>query len=122
MNDQTGEPGLYGEYYDDKFLEGTPQTRVDKVVNFDPVNNPPDPYTNFRHKSMRWSGYITPNFSGVYKIGVNSDDGVRMWLNGELVVDEWHNRGMTTDQVELDIYQNMNHLIMVLLMKLLMIL
>ena len=73
VNDQTGEPGLYGEYYDDKFLEGTPQTRVDKVVNFDPVNNPPDPYTNFRHKSMRWSGYITPNFSGVYKIGVNSD-------------------------------------------------
>ena len=102
VNDQTGESGLYGEYYDDKFLEGTPQTRVDKVVNFDPVNNPPDPYINFRHKSMRWSGYITPNFSGVYKIGVNSDDGVRMWLNGELVVDEWHNRGMTTDQVELD--------------------
>ncbi|WP_299320601.1 glycoside hydrolase family 3 protein [uncultured Maribacter sp.] len=102
VNDQTGESGLYGEYYDDKFLEGTPQTRIDKVVNFDPVNNPPDTYTNFRHKSMRWSGYITPNFSGVYKIGVNSDDGVKMWLNGELVVDEWHNRGMTTDQVAID--------------------
>ncbi|WP_282117100.1 glycoside hydrolase family 3 protein [Cellulophaga baltica] len=100
-NDHNEETGLYGEYFDDKFLEGTPQTRVDKVVNFDPVNNPPDPYTNFRHKSMRWTGYITPNFSGTYKIGVNSDDGVRMWLNDELVVDEWHNRGMTTDQVEI---------------------
>ena len=100
-NDHNEETGLYGEYFDDKFLEGTPQTRVDKVVNFDPVNNPPDPYTNFRHKSMRWTGYIAPNFSGTYKIGVNSDDGVRMWLNEELVVDEWHNRGMTTDQVEI---------------------
>lgn len=100
-NDHTNEPGLYGEYFDDKFLEGTPLTRVDKVVNFDPVNNPPDPYTNFRHKSIRWTGHITPNFSGTYKIGVNSDDGVRLWLNNELVVDEWHNRGMTTDQVEI---------------------
>ncbi|MHA7943833.1 glycoside hydrolase family 3 protein [Formosa sp. 3Alg 14/1] len=100
-NDHNDETGLYGEYFDDKFLEGTPQTRVDKVVNFDPVNNPPDPYTNYRHKSIRWTGYITPNFSGTYKIGVNSDDGVRLWLNNELVVDAWHNRGMTTDQVEI---------------------
>ncbi|WP_158847973.1 glycoside hydrolase family 3 protein [Algibacter sp. L1A34] len=101
-NDFNDEPGLYGEYFDDKFLEGTPQTRVDKVVNFDPVNNPPDPYTNYRHKSMRWTGYIKPNFSGTYKIGVNSDDGIRLWLNNELVVDAWHNRGTTTDQVEIN--------------------
>lgn len=100
-NDFNDEKGLYAEYYDDKFLVGTPQTRVDKEVNFDPVNNPPDPYTNYRHKSMRWTGYITPNVSGTYKIGVNSDDGIRLWLNNKLVVDEWHNRGATTDQVDL---------------------
>lgn len=94
-------PGLYAEYYDDKFLTGTPQTRIDKVVDFDPVNQPPDPYTNYRHKSIRWTGFITPNVSGDYKIGVNSDDGVRMWLNDKMVVDEWHNRGATTDQVKI---------------------
>ncbi|MBJ2175904.1 glycoside hydrolase family 3 C-terminal domain-containing protein [Aureibaculum sp. A20] len=101
-NDFNDESGLFGEYFDDKFLEGTPQTRIDKVVNFDPVNNPPDPYTNYRHKSIRWTGYITPNFSGSYKIGVNSDDGIRLWLNNKLVVDEWHNRGATTDQVKIN--------------------
>lgn len=100
-NDFNNEKGLYAEYFDDKFLDGTPQTRVDKEVNFDPVNNPPDPYTNYRHKSMRWTGYIKPNVSGTYKIGVNSDDGIRLWLNNELLVDEWHNRGATTDQVEI---------------------
>ncbi len=100
-NDKNDKKGLFAEYFDDKFLEGTPQTRIDNVVNFDPVNQPPDPYTNYRHKSMRWTGYIAPNISGTYKIGVNSDDGIRLWLNGELVVDEWHNRGTTTDQVEL---------------------
>lgn len=101
VNDETDGKGLFAEYYDDKFLEGIPQTRIDKGVNFDPVNQPPDPYSNYKHKSMRWTGYIAPNITGVYKIGVNSDDGIRLWLNGELVVDEWHNRGMTTDQVDI---------------------
>ncbi|WP_165732090.1 glycoside hydrolase family 3 C-terminal domain-containing protein [Polaribacter sp. 20A6] len=100
-NDKNDEKGLFAEYYDDKFLEGTPRTRTDKVVNFDPVNQPPDSYSNYRHKSMRWTGYITPNITGSYKIGVNSDDGVRLWLNDKLVVDEWHNRGKTTDQVDI---------------------
>ena len=100
-NDKNNEKGLFAEYYDDKFLEGTPRTRTDKVVNFDPVNQPPDSYSNYRHKSMRWTGYLAPNISGAYKIGVNSDDGVRLWLNGKLVVDEWHNRGKTTDQVDI---------------------
>lgn len=101
-NDSNDETGLYAEYFDDKFLEGTPKTRVDKEVNFDPVNQPPDPYTSFRHKSIRWTGYITPNASGRYKIGVNSDDGIRLWLNNEMVVDEWYNRGTTTDQVAIE--------------------
>lgn len=100
-NDKNDEKGLYAEYYDDKFLTGTPLTRTDAVVNFDPVNNPPDPYTNFRHKSMRWTGYLAPNITGDYKIGVNSDDGIRLWLNDELVVDDWKNRGATTDQVDI---------------------
>ncbi|WP_373942259.1 glycoside hydrolase family 3 C-terminal domain-containing protein [Polaribacter sejongensis] len=100
-NDKNDEKGLFAEYYDDKFLEGTPRTRTDKVVNFDPVNQPPDSYSNYRHKSMRWTSYITPNITGSYKIGVNSDDGVRLWLNDKLVVDEWHNRGKTTDQVDI---------------------
>lgn len=100
-NSSNGEHGLFAEYYDDKFLEGTPKTRVDRVVDFDPVNQPPDPYTAFRHKSIRWTGFVKPTSSGTYKIGVNSDDGVRLWINGELKVDEWHNRGATTDQVEI---------------------
>ena len=101
-NDHSKENGLYAEYYDDKFLEGVAQTRIDEVIDFDPVNQPPDPYTAARHKSIRWTGYITPSISGKYKIGVKSDDGIRLWLNDLLVVDSWYNRGATTDQVELE--------------------
>lgn len=94
--------GLSAAYYNNKFLEGTPKTRIDKVVNFDPVNQPPDPYTAPRKKSIRWTGFINPQISGNYKIGVNSDDGIRLWLNNKLMVDEWHNRGATTDQVDIE--------------------
>jgi len=100
-NDKNNDPGLFVEYYNDKFLEGTPGTRTDEVVNFDPVNQPPDPYSNYLHKSIRWTGHLAPNISGSYKIGVNSDDGIRLWVNDELLVDQWHNRGATTDQVEI---------------------
>lgn len=101
-NDQSEENGLYAEYYDDKYLEGEPQTRIDKVVDFEPVNQAPDPFTSARHISMRWTGYITPTVSGLFKIGVNSDDGIRLWLNDKLVIDSWYNRGATTDQVEIE--------------------
>lgn len=101
-NDSNNEKGLFAEYYNNKFLEGTAKTRIDKTVNFDPVNLPPDPYTATPHKSIRWTGFIKPTVSGDYKIGVNSDDGVRLWLNNELVVDQWHNRGATTDQVAIE--------------------
>jgi beta-glucosidase len=102
LNDKNNEKGLYAEYFDNKFLEGTAKNRTDKTVNFDPVNLPPDPYVTTPHKSIRWTGFIKPTFSGTYKIGVNSDDGVRLWLNDKLVIDEWKNRGATTDQVEIE--------------------
>jgi beta-glucosidase len=102
LNSKNNEKGLFAEYFDNKLLEGTAKSRTDKTVNFDPVNQPPDPYVTSPLKSIRWTGFIKPTFSGTYKIGVNSDDGVRLWLNDKLVVDEWHNRGATTDQVELE--------------------
>ncbi|MEQ9301245.1 MAG: glycoside hydrolase family 3 C-terminal domain-containing protein [Cyclobacteriaceae bacterium] len=99
---ENGTNGLSAEYFDNKLLDGLPRTRVDAVVNFDPVNQPPDPYTSAQKLSIRWTGFIKPNVSGTYKIGVNSDDGVRLWIEDKLVVDEWHNRGATTDQVEVE--------------------
>lgn len=101
-NEKGEENGLAATYYIDKFLDGKSNSRIDKMVNFDPVNQPPDPYTSSHHKSMCWKGFLNPTISGNYKIGVNSDDGVRLWLNDELVVDEWHNRGATTDQFEIE--------------------
>jgi len=99
-NDKSEEEGLYAEYFDNMNLEGTPQTRVDPIVNYDAVTQPPDPVISDAPMAIRWTGYITPRVSGNYKIAITSSDGIRFWVDDKMEIDEWHGRGETTDQIE----------------------
>ena len=36
---------------------------------------------------MRWTGKLTPPRSGLYALGLRSDDGSRLYLDGKLVID-----------------------------------
>ena len=42
------------------------------------------------HFSVRWSGYLLPAYGGTFTFTFQMDDGVRLWLDGHLVLDEWH--------------------------------
>ena len=46
--------------------------------------------TNATDFSVRWTGRLTPPTSGEYKISVRHDGGVRLWLGGQLVIDNWN--------------------------------
>ena len=39
---------------------------------------------------IRFSGYIRPRYSETYSFYAYSDDGVRVWINGQLVIDRWY--------------------------------
>ena len=41
--------------------------------------------------SVRWSGTVTPQFSETYTFSTQTDDGVRLWINGKLLIDNWNN-------------------------------
>lgn len=110
-NDSTEEAGLYAEYYNNMRLEGKPKTRIDKQVNYEAVSQPPDPHISDAPMSIRWSGYVNPQISGSYKIKVNSSDGCRLWLNDELLIDEWHGRGETSNIVEFEMTKNLKYTI-----------
>lgn len=85
---QTG--GLIGRYYPTTTPSGTPVlTRTDAEVNFTWGSASPDPTLSADNFSVCWSGYIVPNTTGELAIVVRSDDGVRLRLNGVLVVDGW---------------------------------
>jgi beta-glucosidase len=96
------ERGLRGEYYANQDLTGTPAlVRIDPQVDFDWSVGSPDPAIPVDHFSIRWTGKLISPITGAGKISVTSDDGVRLYTDGKLVVDSWVNRGPTTDVVNL---------------------
>jgi beta-glucosidase len=81
--------GLRGEYFASSDFTGAPvTTRVDRQVNFNWGPQRPNwlPPAGF---SVRWTGQITPAKSGEYMLVGRCDDGMRVWLDGELVIDDW---------------------------------
>jgi hypothetical protein len=84
-------PNWKGEYFANPSLSGLPVlTRNDVVVSFDwgqgaPANGlPTDGF------SVRWTRTLKFD-AGVYRFSLRSDDGVRLWIDGVLLIDEWHN-------------------------------
>ena len=45
--------------------------------------------------SVRWTGQVKPAFSEQYTFFTNSDDGVRLWVNNQLIIDNWTNHAPT---------------------------
>jgi beta-glucosidase len=92
--------GLRGEYFDNSSLSGGPRiVRTDSMVHFTWAMGSPDPALPNDHFSVRWTGKLTPSATGTYRLGTSTDDGVRLWIDGRLVIDKWYDRGATLDFV-----------------------
>jgi hypothetical protein len=93
--------GLRGEYYDTvvnfSALGGaTPiVVRTDAQVGFDGGGGAPHPSMGADTFSARWMGQVQPRASGNYGFYTYSDDGVRLWVNNQLVIDNWTDHGPT---------------------------
>lgn len=89
--------GLQGQYYANATLNGNPvATRIDSVVNNDFVYVSPVPgLIPVENYSVRWTGQVKPLFSETYTFYTVSDDGIRLWVNNVLLVDNWTNHGAT---------------------------
>ncbi|HEY3783104.1 MAG TPA: TIM-barrel domain-containing protein [Fimbriimonadaceae bacterium] len=96
-----GNQGLKGEYFANVDLEGEPAfRRVDRKMAFDWRSKSPRKGFPQENYSARWTGSIGPvPETGEYIISIAGDDGVRMWLDGKLVVDQWIIRTIGEDQV-----------------------
>ncbi len=81
--------GLKGEYFNNRNLEGKPAlTRIDSKLQFDWPWNPGEG-VNDDDFSIRWTGFIKSDTSFDGWIGLSSDDGIRMWIDDVLVIDNW---------------------------------
>ncbi|MBN2315275.1 MAG: hypothetical protein JXM79_15200, partial [Sedimentisphaerales bacterium] len=84
--------GLKGEYYNNSNLAGEPVlTRVDSVIDFSWGAESPDPTVlNAEHFSVRWRGELEIAFTEPYRFYAATEDGVRLWIDDELVINRWY--------------------------------
>jgi beta-glucosidase len=95
------ENGLLGEYFNNVQLTGKPvATRVDKELNFRWTLYSPHPDINYDFYSVRWTGRIKSPESGIFKIGLDGNDGYRLYLDGKLMIDNWKNQSYTTSLID----------------------
>jgi hypothetical protein len=84
------------EYYDNPTLSGQPQlVRFEDSINHDWGTGSPAPQIPYDYFSARYT--VRRHFDeGTYLFVLNVDDGARVWLNGELIIDEWAVGGKRT--------------------------
>jgi chitodextrinase/lysophospholipase L1-like esterase len=85
----TDSSGLRGEYYDNLNLTDLKLTRVDPQLGFGWWQSAPDPSVGADDFSVRWTGQVLAPVSGTYTFAAWSSDGVRLWVNDQLVIDNW---------------------------------
>ncbi len=91
---QSGVPWR-AEFFSNPSLAGSPsRVRYDRAINYDWKNDKPDDGVPFDHWSARWTGDFLFD-QGEYLFKAYVDDGVRLWVNGQLVIDEWRDQVAT---------------------------
>ena len=57
-----------------------------------PLQEFPAGLKNLDNFSARWQGFLAAPEDGEYEIGVEVDDGARLWIDGKLVAEDWNNK------------------------------
>lgn len=96
-------PAFTGQYFSNANLSGTPTLiRQDPIINFSWGNSAPDPTLPQTNFSVRWEK--TQNFvAGRYIFTTLTDDGVRLFIDGVNVIDQWQDQGNTLLSKVLDL-------------------
>jgi hypothetical protein len=87
--------GLTGRYYDNKDFTTLRVTRTDPTVNFSWGSGAPAAGMGVDTFSVRWTGSVQAPVSGTFAFHTLSDDGIRLWVNGQLIVNNWTLHGPT---------------------------
>ena len=81
--------GLTANYFNGMNFDTPVYSRKDATINFDWGTGSPNASVNSDQFSARWTGQIEPRYSGIYTFYLNTDNGRRLWINNQLVVDKW---------------------------------
>ncbi len=100
---QAAGDGLLGEYFDELNLIDPFTHRIDSTVDFDWGAAAPIDGMGNNTFSVRWSGQIEPLYSETYTFQTLSDDGIRLWVDNQLIIDQWINQSATIQTGTIDV-------------------
>ena len=92
--------GLTGQYFHNADHTGLAVERIE-AVDFNWGAGSPAPGIDADSFSMRWIGQIEAKFSETYTLRTVSDEGVRLWIDGQLLIDNWNPHSLRTDSANI---------------------
>ena len=88
--------GLKADYYSGVNFDQLVLSRRDASIAFDWALRPPGPGLWAEYFSVRWTGWLRPPASGRYVFHITVDDGMRIWLDDQLILNEWRPQPVST--------------------------
>jgi sugar lactone lactonase YvrE len=88
---------VQGQYFNTPSLTGLADTRIESSIDFNWSSAAPFPNLNQGSFSVKWTGQILAQYSENYTFTTTSDDGVRLWVNGQELVNDWSGHAATLD-------------------------
>ena len=91
--------GLRADYFNNRDLYApVVLSRTDATVDFDwAERSPAAGAIGIDYFSVRWAGQVEAPITGNYTFGTVSDDGVRLWVNGILLINDWNGHPPTAN-------------------------
>jgi hypothetical protein len=96
--------GLLGLYYNEPDHTGGFKMRYDATIDYDWGEAAPFIGVNSDRFSVRWIGTLTPQFTEHYTFHTVSDDGVRLYINTNIVIDAWKEEFMNLASIPMVLY------------------
>lgn len=124
--------GLAGAYYANTSsanpFTGTPTLwQTNAIINYNWGTNGPAPAVGGTNFTVRWTGMVLAQFNEPYYFHTTADDGVRLYVNGQLIINDWGDKTSATTtsntltlaaqqfyNIELDYYQKTNNAVVAL--------
>jgi len=89
--------GLHADYFNNETLTApVALSRTDATINFNWGTAAPAANVATDHFSVRWTGSVVPLYTQWYTFYTTSDDGVRLWVNGQQLINNWNNGAATS--------------------------
>lgn len=98
--------GLNASYFNNSDYTGSVASRIDAQASFTLRGASPIKGINGTTFSARWNGLVKTHATGTYTFTTKANDGVRLWVNGKLLVDSWKSQPTTTRSATIALTQN----------------